>query len=1106
MTFKKLLTMAAAIMMAGSMWAQFTDGGKYYFYNVEAGKWLAPGNNWGTQASLLNNPEFVKLHFVSDGVYTIETQVSNGGSSYYFAGGYMDGSATNFTFTANGEYYTITNGANVYGYDGTTTVLSNAATGDNAKWQIFSEEDMYSKLATASETNPVDATWLMLDPTLGRNNRNASAWVRTNSSDIKTSGDVSGSNANFLIEAYCKTFDVHQTLTVPNGYYKLTARAFYRKDGADEKLPYIYANDIKENFPAKGDDPANNMQQAAATFAAGNFITTTAMVTVKNKTLTIGAATEGTGCWAIFDTFSLTYYGPLDLPTYASALSDAITAAKAVDQSAKMSTIVLANLQSAISTYETASYDNADDYETAIDAVNKATNAAKASINSYKVIAAGVVPDNSLEGWVCENSNTFHINTWSGEGNSDGSNMKTPFIENWVARGSYLGAGKVYYKLEGLEPGEVYYAQALVRSYNEASSDAPNGPNFFINDQVVDMTSEGTTFTYNNMSGIYATLGGAAIVGSDGTLTLGVEIASNRNYNWVAFKSVTIQELGAAYDAAVAKVTALEGKIPTAEYAKAQAVVAANTTVSIAAIDAIEAAVIEAQEFITPYATAKGLVAAAQAIAASYPNIAANATAMNMAIEAATDVATLNEYISKMNVAITIFNEWLAVKAGAEKLAAVPNDNPAANTGFVNTIAKKEADVQAVSDLSDAAVVGTTTNQLKSEILNYVADANPTGDNKFELTFLLTNPNLEGLPTWQKADGWKTEQTDGNSQVMINDNATSEDGTKKAFFEYWSNPPQTNGKFALYLETTLPEGTYNMSCYAFSQNESGGGHVQKPNGVYFYANDTQGSAINSLRLAPASIEFVNASEQSVKIGLKTVAGNGNTWMGIGYVELYKVAPKSFEIAETANYDASTEGAGDVKVTRTIKAGYNTLVLPFSLTQEEVETAFGAGSKVYEISKYENENITFAVRSGIVANEPVILYATAAGTEYTFPGRTVVATSAPVKTVDEVKFVGNYETGYAVAKDVNNYILSDGKFYLVTTDVTLKTTRAFITVPASAPVAARLNITFEDGDATAIDQIATETTTVKGIYNLQGQQLGGLQRGINIVNGKKVLVK
>ena len=45
-------------------------------------------------------------------------------------------------------------------------------------------------------------------------------------------------------------------------------------------------------------------------------------------------------------------------------------------------------------------------------------------------------------------------------------------------------------------------------------------------------------------------------------------------------------------------------------------------------------------------------------------------------------------------------------------------------------------------------------------------------------------------------------------------------------------------------------------------------------------------------------------------------------------------------------------------------------------------------------------------------------------------------------------------------------------------------------------------------STAIKTVdaAPAATAVQGIYNLQGQKLGGLQKGLNIVNGKKVLVK
>ena len=43
------------------------------------------------------------------------------------------------------------------------------------------------------------------------------------------------------------------------------------------------------------------------------------------------------------------------------------------------------------------------------------------------------------------------------------------------------------------------------------------------------------------------------------------------------------------------------------------------------------------------------------------------------------------------------------------------------------------------------------------------------------------------------------------------------------------------------------------------------------------------------------------------------------------------------------------------------------------------------------------------------------------------------------------------------------------------------------------------------DADAISSIKAETENAE-IYNLAGQRMSGLKKGINIVNGKKVLVK
>ena len=58
----------------------------------------------------------------------------------------------------------------------------------------------------------------------------------------------------------------------------------------------------------------------------------------------------------------------------------------------------------------------------------------------------------------------------------------------------------------------------------------------------------------------------------------------------------------------------------------------------------------------------------------------------------------------------------------------------------------------------------------------------------------------------------------------------------------------------------------------------------------------------------------------------------------------------------------------------------------------------------------------------------------------------------------------------------------------------------------------LQVWFNDGAYTNIDPDgisdipATEQPTYVGIYNLAGQRLEKLQKGINIVNGKKILVK
>ena len=1148
--------------------------GKYIFKNIGSGRYLGPGNSWGTQASLIEASHFNTLAKISDGVYTIESQVENKGGHYLGADLFMDkGNAANVTIQDNGEgVFTMSIGGGYLGYDGTTTVLKNGLTDPtnaNAQWQIVSYDDY---LSTATEENPVDASYRILCQNFDRNHRSAGAWTMVASNQNL----CGGTDANKCAESWQAAFTLSQTVTLPNGYYKVRAQAAcweYTVTGAD--YPVVYAGNVTVPFKQMTDD-SGGMDGFSGRFANGEYYTDWSdMVTVTSKSLTVGVKGTRTNTWCIWDNIQLMYYGPLDLSSYQQGLDEAIVAAKAV--SGEMSSSVAAKLATAISTYDGKTYETEEEYVAAIDAVTAATTAAKKSINSYKIIATGIIPDNSLEGWTCENTNTFHINTWSVEGNSDGSNMKTPFIENWVAKGSYLGAGKVYYKLEGLEPGEVYYAQALVRSYNEASDDAPNGPNFFINDVVTSLSEAGTTFTYNNMSGIYATLGGGATVGADGTLTLGVEIASDRNYNWVAFKNVSIQPMAKAFDAAVAKVEALNGKIPAAAYEAANAVVANYqgenypTTMEDfeTAIAAIESAATAATQCVEPYAMSKTLLEEGASLAVAYPNMNTPIQQATLSLETKSTVDKINEFNETLTNAINIFSAWLEIKAYADKNVTVGTDNTGAQTSLSNAIEEQEARVQAVNEVSESglATVNDAISTLKRALTTYVGVANPVGDGaQFDMTFLMTNPDLTGLATWAPADGWASEESDGNSQVMVNDSKT--DGDYSYFYEYWSNPAKASGNFALYNTVRLPAGTYAMSCYAFAENQYASSTVD---GVYFYANDTQGSCVTATVLTEQTLEFNNSEEQDVKIGLKTLTGNTRNWMGIGYVKLYKVPANTTAYAinvSATNANVTVTVAGEdateclpletvtlgitpnadyyVKnVTVTYDGGTCDVANPsentytFQMPKANVNVTVETAAKdVVEMVISDAKWATFIAPFDVTIPDGVTAYTvnapeTGSNTLNLTPWETTIPANTPVvlfskntvnqsmkgianateKTYTEGLLTGVYKNtkapdGSYVLQKQDNVVA----FYKVeaTADITVPANRAYLNAPANG---ANVRGFFfpEAGEATAIAGIEALTSgNYDGIYTAGGVKVNSLQKGLNIVvkDGKsyKIFVK
>ena len=303
--------------------------GKYYLKNVGSGLFWGAGNDWGTRGSLVKHAEFVTLHDQGNGVYKMESQVSNGGTAYYFEGDYMDNAnPMSLTISKIDDVYTIASPDDkLFGYDGTSTVLGkNVADGENAQWQIISEDEMKATLDAAAEDNGVDATFLILDPNFGRNNRNVGAWTMANEGvAYNLSG---GNNINNCAESYMSTFVLSQEVTVPNGKYVLNAQAAVTfhddrviKDYDGNGYPQITANGKVSDFKEmETDDRLSNMGRLSEQFTAGKYAVEPITVYVTDGKLTIGAKSERNDIWAIWDNFELTYYGPATDPDALSSV------------------------------------------------------------------------------------------------------------------------------------------------------------------------------------------------------------------------------------------------------------------------------------------------------------------------------------------------------------------------------------------------------------------------------------------------------------------------------------------------------------------------------------------------------------------------------------------------------------------------------------------------------------------------------------------------------------------------------------------------------------------------------------------------------------------
>lgn len=432
-SFLVLLCLITQSIAAQSWTASAPVEGTFYLYNVGNAGFLRGANDWSTRASLTTQGGIPVTLVAGSGENEYYLSTSPTYKNLYLgADGYVDKGSDDATNYTAWKFVAVENIDNTYflqavktskylvghSSDITKTSLSETLpTNDKGYWKLASKDALFANFSNATETAPIDATFLILDPYFGRVSDPAGVW---SGNSFSHNGYESGSTQNYCAECYNKTFDVYQEISgVPNGIYGIQCQGFYRiggrtdatnrRNNGEEVLNakyYIntsegglmsifdgsytksYTENYNENSAYIVDGVAhylpNNMSQAANCMRKGDYQNEVVKVVVTDGTIRLGVkkTVAVTNDWSIFDNFVLTYYG-VDLSALAANYDELLATAEDL-QDDPMNASVKDELNTAVTNAQTDVNKSSQEWlETQISALNLAISNAQASNALY---------------------------------------------------------------------------------------------------------------------------------------------------------------------------------------------------------------------------------------------------------------------------------------------------------------------------------------------------------------------------------------------------------------------------------------------------------------------------------------------------------------------------------------------------------------------------------------------------------------------------------------------------------------------------------------------------------------------------------------------------
>ena len=311
------------------------------------------------------------------------------------------------------------------------------------------------------------------------------------------------------------------------------------------------------------------------------------------------------------------------------------------------------------------------------------------------------------------------------------------------------------------------------------------------------------------------------------------------------------------------------------------------------------------------------------------------------------------------------------------------------------------------------------------------------------------------------------------------------------------------------------------NCYnAATVNGGSAADFSRNNGTRYVNCYYMEGCNNSSRDASGQLEPVTAAQlANGELLDKLNSNDGTHW----YQNANDPYPLPFEHPSAVTLDETSTVAPvaaqhvDVTVYRTIAAdSWSTICLPFAITADKIEGAFGTGVVVRDFTGYDydaaNDHITvnFSDVATMEANHPYIIKIAGEGiTQFTVPNVDLQPSKDPrvsCGTADKMEdFVGTFVADFDFFNAATNtplYISGNQFWYASAQTKPMKAFRAYFDFTDDNVAESRIKMSF--GVSTGISNVASQAE--RGYHNLNGQRVAAPSHGIFIQNGKKVVIK